>query len=335
MRLSGALHLTDWAFDETGTVNPLICSLSAVKRATLLINYYAYEYISIQQITDDLASSRLEGAMADIWAVVAHEGKISTRDICRRFNRKIEGEKMNAALAIRLINAIAEAGYGRIEGKILLFQEPKELAVNFNTSGETYADSLYDAMDKDLRDLSCNNVTPSHIDHYQEKTDANDVFFDAPGDPIIPRADSDSSDGDDSGGDNGSHPSGGLGKPVNPLPQGGNIAQMAITQVKEEVTSDRVAIPPSRIAKEGFKDAQGNQLEIGDTVKVCSDRWEGEGFHAGESGVIVALVNADEKGYSELNLGRGYIDFGKNRAITILSWQEIELVKKADSVSDF
>lgn len=125
LRLTLGIHLLNWIFDPDNTNLYSIPVQTAVKAAKMT-DFYISQFLTIQGATAGDGDNPVQGILSDIWEIAKSTGKISTREIHQKFqSRKIDGEKMNSGIAFNLITQLEKAGYGRLEGKTLHYQEPK------------------------------------------------------------------------------------------------------------------------------------------------------------------------------------------------------------------
>ena len=125
LRLTLGIHLLNWIFDPDNTNLYSIPVQTAVKAAKMT-DFYISQFLTIQGATAGDGDNPVQGILSDIWAIVESTGKTSTRQIQQKFqHRKIDGEKMNSSIALNLLTQLEKAGYGRLEGKTLHYQEPK------------------------------------------------------------------------------------------------------------------------------------------------------------------------------------------------------------------
>ena len=125
VRLAGLLSIA-WEATYYVSDNPFVpgaIPLHVAKRAWLYLQYCLACFIRIQKVSDKDQGSRAI-LMTDIWETCAHEGSINTREICRRFNRMIDGKRMNAVDALEILRDLEKAEFGKLDGKTLNYSTP-------------------------------------------------------------------------------------------------------------------------------------------------------------------------------------------------------------------
>lgn len=125
LRFALVIHVLNWVFDPEHTDLYKIPVQTAVK-AAMVTDFYINQFLSLQGITGGNDQNPLQGILHEIWELAKSVGRVTTREIHQRFrSRKIEGAQMNSAIALQLMEQLQEAGYGRLEGKTLHYQEPQ------------------------------------------------------------------------------------------------------------------------------------------------------------------------------------------------------------------
>lgn len=112
-RLAAALNLIWQAhYHQGGHLNPDPIYLHIAEKAWALTQYYASQYLAIQQIGDESRDPFLN----KIWAVVEAEGSITPRTVVQRFgSKKVDGKRINTKMATEFLQQLADAGFGVIE----------------------------------------------------------------------------------------------------------------------------------------------------------------------------------------------------------------------------
>jgi hypothetical protein len=129
LRFALSIHLLNWIYDPEHTDLYRIPVQTAAKAAAVT-DFYINQFLAIQGITGGDDQNPIQGILHEIWDLVRTAGKITTREIHQKFqSRKIDGQKMNSALALELLEQLQKAGHGRLEGKTLHYLEPTAIAV--------------------------------------------------------------------------------------------------------------------------------------------------------------------------------------------------------------
>lgn len=112
-RLAATLSLVWQAhYHKNGQLTPEPIYLHIAEKAWTLIQYYASQYLAIQQTGDQTRDPFLN----KIWTIVEAEGSITPRTVVQRFgSKKIDGKRLNSKMATEMLEQLAETGFGVIE----------------------------------------------------------------------------------------------------------------------------------------------------------------------------------------------------------------------------
>ncbi len=147
-----------------------VVDLDSLNKAWELIEFYLGQFLLIQ--AKDLQRNTPIGKYQEILAYLELKGEVSSREITRKFNRKIDGQKMCAALAHEIMDYFVECGLAEEikegKGRRIKYKEPSgSTCQNFATGVEgTYSKALNDLRDTYLDNPDKNldpKVTPLNL----------------------------------------------------------------------------------------------------------------------------------------------------------------------------
>jgi hypothetical protein len=112
-RIAATLSLIWQAgYHQEGHLVPEPIYLHIAEKAWVITQYYASQYLAIQQSGDATRDPFLN----KIWAIAEAEGSVTPRTVVQRFGfKKIDGKRLNSQMAVDLLQQLANAGFGEIE----------------------------------------------------------------------------------------------------------------------------------------------------------------------------------------------------------------------------
>ncbi|MEL7039605.1 MAG: DUF3987 domain-containing protein [Cyanobacteria bacterium J06592_8] len=121
--------------------------ITTIKKAIKLSQFYCHQFRLLQASSSVDDDADLDHVLYLVYQTAkAKNGTITTRDISNR-SRKFQkmtyqGKKINASVALKMFEAIADAGYGRVDGKSLVLKSiSPQIALCQNDTNDTGFDT--------------------------------------------------------------------------------------------------------------------------------------------------------------------------------------------------
>ncbi len=124
--------------------------ITTIKKAIKLSQFYCHQFRLLQASSSIGDDANLDYVLYLVYETAkAKGGTITTRDIsnrCRKFQKMTyQGKKINASVALKMFEAIANAGYGCVEGKTLILNQND--TVTQNDTALTQPSNTYEVKD--------------------------------------------------------------------------------------------------------------------------------------------------------------------------------------------
>ncbi|MFY7805649.1 MAG: DUF3987 domain-containing protein [Limnoraphis robusta] len=147
-RFALVIHILDCISSDL-PINSEI-NIDTIKKAIKLSKFYCHQFRKLQASSSISGEIKLDEALyLIVQEAEKRKGKITTREISNRIRAfkkmNYQGKKINAAIAMQMIEAIANAGYGHVEGKTLILNQND--TVTQNDTALTQPSNTYEVKD--------------------------------------------------------------------------------------------------------------------------------------------------------------------------------------------
>ncbi len=147
-RFALLIHVLNCVATKESIDSPI--DITTIKKAIKLSQFYCHQFRLLQASSSIGDDANLDYVLYLVYETAkAKGGTITTRDIsnrCRKFQKMTyQGKKINASVALKMFEAIANAGYGCVEGKTLILNQND--TVTQNDTALTQPSNTYEVKD--------------------------------------------------------------------------------------------------------------------------------------------------------------------------------------------